>query len=175
MTLVFVSLAQTETLVSANHVTLTPPHSPVSLLLPSSRLLWLCMHPHPLSHPLSHPLPQPNPCPCPPRHVGCSPSPLTESPGLEGRQELQRRCLSRLVGENRAVHSPRTLPLLSAALSETFGPHRPGSVWRWCSLASLSREREFSQVQPSLLSTVFLFQCYLSIYLSIPNHCLEVE
>lgn len=83
--------------------TLTPPHSPVSLLLPSPRLLWLCMHPHPLSHPLSHPLPQPNPCPCPPRHVGCSPSPVTESPGLEGRQELQRRCLSRLVGENREL------------------------------------------------------------------------
>lgn len=121
--------------------TLTPPHSPASLLLPSSRLLWHGMHPHPhpLSHPISHPLPQPHPRPL--RHVRCSPSLLTESPGLEGRQELRRRCLSRLVGENRAVHSPRTLPLLSAALSETFGPHRPGSVWRWCSLASLSKER----------------------------------
>lgn len=113
--------------------TLTPPHSPASLLLPSSRLLWHGMHPHPLPHPHHRPRT--------PRHVRCSPSLLTESPGLEGRQELRRRCLSRLVGENRAVHSPRTLPLLSAALSETFGPHRPGSVWHWCSLASLSRER----------------------------------
>lgn len=124
--------------------TLTPPHSAASTrLLCSART-----HSHPNTRAQSQPHPQSHPT----RHR-CSPVSM-ELPGLESWQQQRRRCLSQLVGRDQAALSPQTRLLLSASPSKTFWPRRHNSVWHRCSLASLS---EFSQVKPSLPSTVYLF------------------
>lgn len=67
---------------------------------------------------------------------------------------LRRRCLSHLVGQNQAGSDLRLL---------TLWLRRRASVWHRCSLESLS---EFSQVQTSRPSTVFLFWGHITFILA---------